>query len=95
MSKRLNEFVSWLMEQGIVQNNLCQTIWMSGENTEVFPVTICQQSVELQWESDYDPADWIKETVEKFQDIVQYGYFSKSDGSCPSCVAFQLKEARY
>ena len=90
---RINEFIEQLKNDKIVKKNLYAYSWLSGCSTNVSPITIWRNSVELQWNSDRRIFDkWIKRVVERNSDLIKSGRFWKSDGSCPSTITFWLKE---
>lgn len=89
---RIKDFVEYLKTQPIVQKNLCDYVWISGESTEVFPIMVWQNFIELQWKSDRPCPRFISAMREKYPDIIKSGYFSKSDGSCPSTIYFNLQK---
>ena len=95
LEKEIEVFLDWLQNQGIVQQQLYDITWISGSSTTVYPITVCQSCVEIQWKEDNEPKALIDSATALFTDIISYGVFSKTDGSCPSTVHFQLKEPRY
>jgi len=86
----VEDFIEMLKKEPIVKKNLYKYTWTSGSSTTVKPIMIWQDTVELQWDSNRKPEKWIEKMVAKGEGLVKYGYFSKSDGSCPSSIAFKL-----
>ena len=95
LEKEIEAFLDWLLKQDIVQQQLYDTTLISGSNTTVFPITVCQNSIEVQWKLDTEPKWLLSAATGLFSDIILYAIFSKSDGSCPSKLIFQLNNPRY
>ena len=93
--EQIKQFVTMLQKEPIVKRNLLDHTWISGSQTEVHPITLMQYEIELQWKSNREPKQWIDTMVKKSNGIIQYGYFSRSDGSCPSRIVFRLVHPRY
>lgn len=93
MKTKMEQFIEEIKKEKLVQKYLCKHIWTSGSSTEVYPIIIWQNEIELQWNSDKSIFDkFINKMVEKHKDIIEYGMFWKSDGSCPSRIIFGLKK---
>ena len=76
-----------------MQKNLYQSNWLSGSSTDVTPIIISCDEICLQWKSNRNCYEkFINRYAYKYSDIVKYGYFRKSDGSCLSAIVFKLKE---
>lgn len=83
-------FIRSLKDDAFVQKNLYTNTWRVG-STEVYPVTIWPQGqINLQWKSNRPCNKFIQDTINKHSDLLQYGYFDKSDGSCPSQIVFKV-----
>lgn len=91
---RVSQFIEEIQSEKIVQKNLCNRTWLSGSSTIVYPITVWKEEIVFQWESNKRIFDkFINRVVEKYSDLFEYGYFWKSDGSCPSTITFRLKKA--
>lgn len=91
--ERIQQFIDDLKKEEIVRKNLYGSSWLSGSSTDVYPITIWRDEIVLQWQSDRNIYNkFIQRMVDKNSDILKSGYFSKSDGSCPSRIVFRLKE---
>lgn len=93
----VRKFTEELKKEEMVKENLYEHIWISGSSTKVYPITIWVESfatseVVLQWKGDRKCNVFINKIVKKYNDILEDGYFWKSDGSCPSTITFRLKE---
>ena len=96
LEERVDKFVEDLKKQPIVMKHLCDYTWTSGSSTQVYPITIWQDEVVLQWDCDKNIFDsFINRMVQKYSDLIEWGSFWKSDGSCPSTITFKLKERLY
>ena len=92
-AERIDKFVSDLENDKLVKKNLYKYSWLSGSSTQVSPIIIWRDCVELQWNSDRRIFDkFIKRIMQKNEDLIAYGYFWKSDGSCPSTITFTFIE---
>ena len=89
---KVNAFVRTLESDPFVRKNLYRCEWMSGGQTRVSPISVCQDSVVLQWSSSRACNGWISKVVAKSGGLFKYGTFRKSDGSCPSVITFKLKQ---
>lgn len=92
-TERIDKFVIDLENEKLVKKNLYKYSWLSGSSTQVSPITIWRNRVELQWDSDRRIFDkFIKRIVKENEDLIAYGSFWKSDGSCPSTITFRFRE---
>ncbi len=92
-TERIDKFIIGLENEKLVKKNLRKYSWLSGSSTQVSSITIWRDSVELQWNSDRRIFDkFIKRIMQKNEDLIAYGYFWKSDGSCPSKIVFKFTE---
>lgn len=91
--ERIGKFVEALKSEPLVQKYLRKETWISGSSTTVFPIGIWLDSVELQWESDRKIfGKFIERIVEANKDLLDWGSFQKTDGSCPSSIVFKLRK---
>lgn len=89
---RIHRFINEFKKEKIVRKNLYDDAWLSGSITVVNPITVYPKEIVCQWKSDKRIySKFIKRMVEKYNDIIEFGYFWKSDGSCPSTITFKLK----
>lgn len=87
-SQSLGNFVR---DNKFVKKYLHKGTWLSGCSTEVYPIMFWKKDLTLQIDTDENKfEELINEVKEKF-DFVDYGYFEKSDGSCPSRLVFVFK----
>ncbi|MBQ3543482.1 MAG: hypothetical protein IJA34_00595 [Lachnospiraceae bacterium] len=90
-------FIEEFKKEEMVKKNLYEYIWVSGSSTKVYPITIwiegaITSDIVIQWKNDKRCTKFINKIVKKYNDILEEGYFWKSDGSCPSTITFRLKE---
>ena len=91
--RKIEQFVEDFLKDSLVKKNLYNETWLSGSTT-VHPITIWGKEIVIQWSSDKKIFDkFIQRTVKKYNDLLERGYFWKSDGSCPSTITFVLKES--
>lgn len=93
----VRKFIEELKEEEMVKKNLYKFTWLSGSSTTVYPISIYYESfptssVVLQWDNDNRCTKFVNKIVKKYANILERGYFWKSDGSCPSTITFWLKE---
>lgn len=89
---RIQQFIDEFKKEKIVRKNLYDYAWLSGSTTVVNPIAVHPKEIVCQWKSDKRIySKFIKRMVEKYNDIIEFGYFWKSDGSCPSTITFKLK----
>ena len=86
------DLIERIKDNPFVKKHLYPHSWISGSTTEVYPIMLWTDLVDIQWNSDRPCNKWIKAFAEKHSDMIEYGYFDKSDGSCPSAVIFVLKD---
>lgn len=75
----------------MVKRHLYENTWVSGCVTEVAPITIWEEDGEIiiQLKTDRNVfKKTIRRIIEKSNGDIIYGYFRKSDGSCPSTLHF-------
>ena len=93
----VHKFIDEIQKEKKVKENLYEHTWLSGSSTTVYPIAVWVEAfptseIVLQWKSDRQCNKFINKMVEKYNDIIEEGYFWKSDGSCPSTITFRLKE---
>lgn len=93
---KIKEFIAEIKQQPEMKN-LYPYTWTSGSSTQVYPISVWQDSIDLQWDSDREPKRFIQrmEQLGKELGIVKYGSWVKSDGSCPNYVRFRLNRYRF
>lgn len=86
------EIVKALMSERVIVNHIINYSWMSGCCTEVQPIMITRQNVEIFLDSDVEKhfAKAIGRMLGKYPNIFKDGYFVRSDGSCPSSIRFNF-----
>lgn len=85
--------VEYLKQQKIINNNIYQYTWLSGHSTVVAPLELWHDTLVIQLKTDKNYfKKFLTDTQNKFNDVIEYCYFSKSDGSCPSTLRFKLKK---
>lgn len=90
---RIREFTEDIANEKLCRKNLYGHTWLSGSSTEVYPITIWKSTIEIQWKGNKKVYDkFIDRMVQKYADLFEYGYFCKSDGSCPSNITFRFKQ---
>ena len=93
MKNRIYQFIDEFQKEAIVKKNIYEHTWLSGSCTEVRPITIWANEIEIQWKSNRRIFDkFIKRIVEKYSDLFEWGSFWKSDGSCPSHITFKFTD---
>jgi len=86
---RIKQVVAEFQNEKLVKKYLYEHEWLSGSSTVVHPITIWADEVVIQWKSNKNVFEkFIKRIVNKYNDVFEYGYFWKSDGSCPSKLVF-------
>ena len=91
--ERISQFVIDFQNDRLVKKYLCTNTWVSGSSTTVYPIMVRKNEIIFQWNSDKRIFDqFINRTVERYKDLLEAGYFWKSDGSCPSTITFKVKE---
>lgn len=90
---KIKDIVKNIQNEKLVKKYIKQTYWVSGTSTYVYPIQVLKDRIVLQWNSDKKLFDkFITRFVEKHRNLLNSGYFWKSDGSCPSTITFYLKE---
>lgn len=89
----INSFINKFIREKIVIKYLCPFKRLSGGTTIVHPITVTNNKIILQWQSDKRIFDkFIQRTIKEYSHMFKSGHFWKSDGSCPSTITFNLKE---
>lgn len=91
--QRLTRFIKDLKKEPLVKKYLDKRSWLSGSSTEVYPITIWEDKIVLQWacRGTYF-GKFIQRIVRENSDILADGWFAKHDGSCPAEIIFKLKQ---
>lgn len=94
VKERIDKFIEDFKREKLTQKYLYKYTWLSGSSTTVYPITICEDSIEIQWKSDKNIFEkFINRIVKTNTDIFSKGFFWKSDGSCPSTITFCFKQS--
>lgn len=80
IQERRKSFIKDLQADSFVQKN-------------AYKIQDCQQDLEIAWKSNRSCDKWIEKQIAKQGDLIQYGYFKKSDGSCPNRIVFRYNKA--
>lgn len=93
---KIKEFIALIKRQPEIKR-LYPTTWTSGSSTTVYPITVSQDDISLQWGSNREPKNFRErmEQLGKEMGIIKYSYWSRNDGSCPPEVVFKLAKFRY
>ena len=90
---RIQQFINEFQTENLAKKYLYKGTWISGSCTTVYPIMIWKNDITIQWNCNKAIFDkFINRIAEKYNDIFEYGYFWKTDGSCPSTITFRLKE---
>ena len=92
----INEFkkiASEIENDKLIKKYMYKYTWLSGSNTNVYPLTIWIESKQLiiQLNTNKNLFNKLIERYKNKYKNIDYGYFWKSDGSCPSTLTFKLK----
>ena len=95
MIDKLKDFVDELQNDKLIKKYLEVGTWLSGSSTIVCPITIWERSREvvLQLTTDRNVFNKLIERYKNKYNNIEYGYFDKRDGSCPSILVFKFKES--
>lgn len=89
MANRTTKFISDLSKEKLIKKYLYEYTWLSGSSTTVYPIVVSPNYITLQWKSDKNIfKKFIERIVKENSDLLVSGYFTKSDGSCPSTITF-------
>lgn len=90
--ERIDAFVDNLKRENLVKKYcLTSGTYLSGCATQVTPIMIWQDSVELNLIISKNYFNkFIDRVVSGNKDILKFGYFVKSDGSTPSRIVFRF-----
>lgn len=88
-----NEIVNAIKSEHIITRHIYKHHWISGSSTIVYPITILEDRVNIQLDTDHNVfEDAISRVLSKHHDLFTEGYFCKGDGSCPSVLRFILSK---
>ena len=90
--KRRKEFLDYIANNTFVRKHYFPCTWISGEDTTVYPIEEWRDSLDIQWKNNKPCDKWIDSVVKSNSDLIERGYFDKTDSSCPSCVIFKYKK---
>lgn len=89
---RVRKFVEDLQNEKLVRKYVYKNTWISGSSTTVYPFSINDREITMQWNSNKKIFNrFIRRIVKENSDLISDGYFWKSDGSCPSTVTFYFR----
>lgn len=96
----MKEIVEEIKNDKLIQKYIYKYTWVSGENTQVFPITIYMgkkddyntiKEITIQIET---KRNYFKKLIERYTNKykeIDYVYFTKNDDSCPSELVFKMK----
>lgn len=89
----LERITNDIIQDKLIQKYLCRYGWISGSSTMVYPIMVWKHDIVLQVTTDRNVfKGFIDRIMKKYNNVLEWGCFWKSDGSCPSTITFQLKE---
>lgn len=93
-NERIHEMIQKVIKNDpLVRKHLLGYAWLSGSSTEVPPVQVSGDTIELQLSTHKNVfARCIERIVEKSKGFLTSGRFVRNDGSCPSCLVFRMSE---
>lgn len=89
----IEKIANEISAEPLIKKYLYKYTWLSGCSTKVSPITIWKNRGEIVFQIDIDKNvfnKFIERMVKKYN--LRYGYFEKSDGSCPSSIHLYMKE---
>lgn len=93
MRTDINNIVQQVAKDKMFAKYIQSNTWLSGSSTTVYPIVISEVSKQIIFQLNTNKnvfKKFIERTCVK-HDMLTYGYFSKSDGSCPSEIVFYYK----
>lgn len=87
---RRTKFIEQLKKDSMVQKNLYNYTYLSGGNTNVYPILSTKDDITLKWKSNRNCSKWLDKIIEKNSDLIKYAYHRPTDGSCPAEIVFKL-----
>lgn len=93
MNDNVKLFLEDITTNKIIKKYIHKKTWLSGSSTTVYPITYWKVSRQIIIQIETNK-NIFKKLIEKYKnkyDQIEYSYFWKSDGSCPSKLVFQLK----
>lgn len=93
------DLVDELKEDKLIKKYLYKYTWLSGSSTTVYPIMCWEQDgfikeITIQLDADKNVFNKLIERYKNKYNNIDYAYFDKSDGSCPSKLVFKIKESR-
>ena len=83
------EIVAAIRSDKTLAKHIIDYTWISGENTEVHPITVWARTICIQVDTHKNVFEkCIKRIIERYDHLFKDGYFSKNDDSCPAEVEF-------
>lgn len=81
-----------LEDNEFIRNNRINYTWISGEDTEVYPIQEWFDGISIQSRDDNPDCDeWFKKILDEYSDILDRCYVRLTDGSCPSTIEIKYK----
>lgn len=91
--KELSEMIA---RDSLIKKHVYKGTWISGSSTEVYPITVWRSDITVQLQTKRNLfRACIKRIVSASGGLLEDGYFSRGDGSCPARLVFLLKKSRY
>lgn len=92
MEKILEE----IQKDKLINKYLYQYTWLSGSSTKVYPISARYEKnnikeITIQINTEKNLFNKLIERYKNNYKNIDYGYFWKSDGSCPSQLVFKFK----
>lgn len=88
---RINAFIENFKQNNFVEKNACLFGYLSGSSTQVAPINVYKSTIEVLWHSNRTCKKFIAHVVEENKDLLVYGRYWRSDGSCPNRLIFYLQ----
>ena len=92
------DIIEEIKAEKLIQKHLYKYVWLSGDSTYVYPFMLYQskdkkpKELTIQLTTNKNVFNKLIERYKSKYKEIDYAYFRKSDGSCPSWLCFIFKE---
>ena len=85
-----------LSNQHLIKKYIYNAMWISGEETEVYPIQIWIENKEIEFQLKSSAkkhyfSKFVKRICEKYKGTIERTYYSNNHGDCPDTLTFYLK----
>lgn len=93
IEEKRKKIVDIICKSDMIKKHLCKYTFLSGSSTLVYPIEVFKSDIIIQLNISKNVfKNFINRIENEYPEFIEYGYFSKNDGSCNSTLTFKFSK---